>query len=594
MRRASLRSKTAGTLSSRVLLPLRTRVPSTAESTFKATLRASIETVRASRLWPSPLPNTVDRTLDTPETTSVIARIVLETAQRHGVSIWRLPCSDGIRLATSEQPTSMLVDLLERAIAESNRRSPHLRLEMSRSAVRCRNNVYEFDQELFVSPAVAESVTIRPHPQGREAKDHLADRGVILEFIEEREGFFVVPMPAQGPRTYARDQLPRASLDDLLTPPSPAWPFPIDLVYTWVDSSDPVWQRDYESVRPVARQSPGLKAATNVSRWRSRDELRFSLRSVEMYAPFVRNIYIVTNGQRPTWLRDHPRVTVVSHESLYPDPSVLPTFNSNHIETVLHRIPGLAEHFLYLNDDFFFSRTSHPDDFFSIGGLGKLFFSPRFLGASPVLPTERATVACHKNTRDLLRRRFGIESAQKFQHAPYVMRRSVWFDIEREFAGELAATRSTRFRSRSDINGQFLYGHYALLTGQAYGATIEYRYLEVADGRVQDKIARMDRAGVKVFCLNDSNSDGDENTENERQIEEVLNARYPVPAAWETEARSGTPEATMLATGSQPPQPAAWAGDLNARTTRGAGSSDRGSHGSVLARSDRCPQPVSR
>ncbi len=31
----------------------------------------------------------------------------------------------------------------------------------------------------------------------------------------------------------------------------------------------------------------------------------------------------------------------------------LPVFNSQTIETVLHRVPNLAEYFVYFNDDFF-------------------------------------------------------------------------------------------------------------------------------------------------------------------------------------------------------------------------------------------------
>ena len=32
------------------------------------------------------------------------------------------------------------------------------------------------------------------------------------------------------------------------------------------------------------------------------DQLRFSLRSIEQYAPWIRHVFIVTNGQVPDWL----------------------------------------------------------------------------------------------------------------------------------------------------------------------------------------------------------------------------------------------------------------------------------------------------
>lgn len=53
----------------------------------------------------------------------------------------------------------------------------------------------------------------------------------------------------------------------------------------------------------------------SASRFEDNEELRYSLRSVERHAPWVRHIFIVTNGQIPSWLNlDNPRVTVVTHE----------------------------------------------------------------------------------------------------------------------------------------------------------------------------------------------------------------------------------------------------------------------------------------
>jgi len=56
-------------------------------------------------------------------------------------------------------------------------------------------------------------------------------------------------------------------------------------------------------------------------------ELRYSLRSVETFAPWVRNIYIVTNGQVPAWLNvNHPRIKIIKHEDIFPNKEDLPTF----------------------------------------------------------------------------------------------------------------------------------------------------------------------------------------------------------------------------------------------------------------------------
>ncbi|XP_034719441.1 N-acetylglucosamine-1-phosphotransferase subunits alpha/beta [Etheostoma cragini] len=104
----------------------------------------------------------------------------------------------------------------------------------------------------------------------------------------------------------------------------------------------------------------------SASRFEDNEELRYSLRSVERHAPWVRHIFIVTNGQIPSWLNlDNPRVTVVTHQDIFLNDSHLPTFSSPAIETHMHRIPGLSQKFIYLNDDVMFGREVWPDDFYS-------------------------------------------------------------------------------------------------------------------------------------------------------------------------------------------------------------------------------------
>lgn len=102
------------------------------------------------------------------------------------------------------------------------------------------------------------------------------------------------------------------------------------------------------------------------SRFADNDELKYSLRSLERFAPWVRKVYIVTNGQIPSWLNlDCPRVAIVTHEEIFPNKSHLPTYSSPAIETHLHRIRGLSQRFIYLNDDVFFGKEVWPEDFYT-------------------------------------------------------------------------------------------------------------------------------------------------------------------------------------------------------------------------------------
>ncbi|CAM4488692.1 unnamed protein product [Lepidochelys kempii] len=104
----------------------------------------------------------------------------------------------------------------------------------------------------------------------------------------------------------------------------------------------------------------------SASRFEDNEELRYSLRSIERHAPWVRHIFIITNGQIPSWLNlDNPRITIVTHQDIFQNLSHLPTFSSPAIESHIHRIAGLSQKFIYLNDDVMFGKDVWPDDFYS-------------------------------------------------------------------------------------------------------------------------------------------------------------------------------------------------------------------------------------
>ncbi|GAM23564.1 hypothetical protein SAMD00019534_067390 [Acytostelium subglobosum LB1] len=165
---------------------------------------------------------------------------------------------------------------------------------------------------------------------------------------------------------------------------------PIDIVYTWVNGSDPQLikavtdlkrrMRDPTIPECQEKQDPNkhkcYRDDNPPSRYIDNQELKYSLRSVEQFAPWVRHVFLVTNGQVPNWIDlSNPKLTVVTHEEIFKNKSDLPTFSSPSIETHLHRIPGLSKKFLYLNDDVMFGRPVYPDDFLTQGGGQKVFLS---------------------------------------------------------------------------------------------------------------------------------------------------------------------------------------------------------------------------
>lgn len=143
--------------------------------------------------------------------------------------------------------------------------------------------------------------------------------------------------------------------------------FFIDLVYLWCDGSDPEFQRRKEIALKNSQKQQN-KQAVAMGRFVQVDELKYSLRSVEKYIPWIHHIFIVTDRQIPPWLnQENKKITIVDHSEILPK-SALPTFNASAIETVLYKIPNLSEHFLFANDDMFVNRRLKHNFFFTRSG----------------------------------------------------------------------------------------------------------------------------------------------------------------------------------------------------------------------------------
>lgn len=133
----------------------------------------------------------------------------------------------------------------------------------------------------------------------------------------------------------------------------------IDFVVLWVDGNDPAWQTE------KAKYSPQKTDDSNSpNRYRDWGLMPYWFRAVEKFTPWVRKIHFVTWGHTPPFLNtDNPKINIVRHEDYMPK-DVLPTFSSHALEVNLHRIPDLAENFVYFNDDMFILRPIPETSFF--------------------------------------------------------------------------------------------------------------------------------------------------------------------------------------------------------------------------------------
>lgn len=318
---------------------------------------------------------------------------------------------------------------------------------------------------------------------------------------------------------------------------------PIDAVYLWVNGNDP----DYRALRRAwEARAPAPLDPDSVGSHRFRDhgELRYSLRSLEAHAPWIRSVYVVTNGQVPGWLdTSNPRVTVVPHEAIFPDSRDLPTFNSRAIMLHLHRIPGLSRWFLYLDDDYFLGGPVPIESFLDPAGRPCVYLDMHTMPTDPAAGSvlDRS----YAYTQALLDRRFGSKPARRaVSHVPRLVDRVVVGELTAVWSDEAKRTSAHRFRSPDDAVLTILYAYYLLeaplrrrgrparirprtrrggflmlLTGSAEQARLDFQYIAVRRPR--------------FFCVNDDLGDDAAGDTVAMQYKAFLAWYFPKPSSFE-------------------------------------------------------------
>lgn len=140
--------------------------------------------------------------------------------------------------------------------------------------------------------------------------------------------------------------------------------FDIDFVIPWVDGSDFEWKKSFNQYCPKEKQK---SIDITDERYRDYGLLKYWFRGIEKFAPYVRKVHLITNGQIPDWLNTNcKKLNLVKHSDYLPA-DCLPVFSSHPIEMYMHKIKGLSEHFVYFNDDLFLTDFTTSDFFFKNG-----------------------------------------------------------------------------------------------------------------------------------------------------------------------------------------------------------------------------------
>ncbi len=301
---------------------------------------------------------------------------------------------------------------------------------------------------------------------------------------------------------------------------------PIDAVILWVDGSDPklAEKRDhYLALEKKTNSHPGALPL----RFASSNEIRYCVLSILTFAPFVRNIFIVTDEQDP-YLYEDIRIRfpekagclkIIDHKEIFRGyEQYLPTFNSSSIQTLIWRIEGLSEKFIYFNDDVILIRETREEDWF-IGDMpvlrGKWLLPPFRKMAGNKL---KVLINRHlRNKGDYLPKisfyimqwksaaLLGIKGRYFFHdHTPHPMRRKTLENFFAENVELLEKTISYRFRDSQQLIAPGVAYHLEILSGNRNyrDPRLGYFHPYYSESRMDRRIKRcMNDPRIKTICI---------------------------------------------------------------------------------------------
>ena len=292
-----------------------------------------------------------------------------------------------------------------------------------------------------------------------------------------------------------------------------------DAVITWVDGSDP-GHRERLAAFLAERSGPPPRAAHS-TRFNDAGEIDYCVASILRFAPWFRRIHVVTDRQVPALVARlagtpwESRVSVVDHRAIFAGfEQHLPTFNSRAIISVLWRIPGLAEQFVYFNDDMALLQPVAESDFFRDG---RVVLRGQWRTQSQHLFIHRLKAWWRRSRHDGSRvgnldaqqrsaRLAGLDGRYyRLYHNPYPMRVSVLAAFFAEHPDLLAHNVSFRLRSDEQFKTEAVATHLeiarhdAILDNRLH--TVQLKPSEQWLPRMLAKMDRADRDARAAFLV---------------------------------------------------------------------------------------------
>jgi len=330
----------------------------------------------------------------------------------------------------------------------------------------------------------------------------------------------------------------------------------IDVVVMWVDGNDPEWIREKEKYSPMRSDD-----SDTVIRYRDWGVMKYWFRSIEKYMPWVRKVHFVTWGHIPDFLdADNPKLNIVKHDE-FMDRAVLPCFNSSAIEMNIFRIPDLAEHFVFFNDDMFVTKPLSPDCFF-VNDLPCQYYAeiPMIFEGAPrnfqmvtmnilrIINNHFEKRKCFKkhrkkyispkypladNIRSIFLRLFNPYFMTGFRnyHMPAPLLKATFKEIWEKEPEVLEALASHRFRDAADVN-HWLALWWQLMSGSFVPKKNHCRYYEISIHTIDQICEAITKGEYEMICINDADSQLDYNYLSKR-IQAAFEEKLPQKSSFE-------------------------------------------------------------
>jgi len=312
----------------------------------------------------------------------------------------------------------------------------------------------------------------------------------------------------------------------------------IDIVVSWLDDNDPIWQAEFNKYSDNPSFDVG---ANNNARFRDYDLFKYWFRGIDKYAPWVNKIHIVTFGHIPGWLdTNNSKINIVKHTDFIPS-EYLPTFSSDTIALNLHRIPNLQEYFVYFNDDMYminpttatdFFKNGKPCDFFTLIPAGSsetfnhyainnMILIHREFSKKQIIDNNKRKMFCfHTSMKslvsNLLQLPYGYISDILHYHLTTPLTRTLYLELWDKHSIEFNKTSKNKFRDISDVTDWYIRMYY-LANGNYHPKNMDKfgHYYSIKD---IENIDRILSSKYKIICLNDDISLDEVSFNNKKNI----------------------------------------------------------------------------